>query len=154
MNLEEYFIKQLDELKEENEKLKKENQEKDNKFLVLEEKSQIKVELIANDALFRKLEENDIDLNKIVDEMGSNEIKNLIKNLELYREVKNDNYVAIVKINNQYYGLEKYYDEFKLKNRVYVDLDEVIYYELTDKFYDRVQNELNRRKQEQKEVEE
>jgi len=154
MNLEEYFIKQLDELKEENEKLKKENQEKDNKFLVLEEKSQIKVELIANDALFRKLEENDIDLNKIVDEMGSNEIKNLIKNLELYREVKNDNYVAIVKINNQYYGLEKYYDEFKLKNRVYVDLDEVIYYELTDNFYDIVQNELNRRKQEQKEEEE
>ena len=147
MNLEEYFIKQLDELKEENEKLKKENQEKDNKFLVLEEKSQIKVELIANDALFRKLEENDIDLSKILDEMGSDEIKNLIKNLELYREVKNDNYVAIVKINNQYYGLEKYYDEFKLKNRVYVDLDDAIYYDLTDKFYDIVESEITRRNQ-------
>jgi len=68
-----------------------------------------------------------------------------------YDGIANDNYVAIVKINNQYYGLEKYYDEFKLKNRVYVDLDEVIYYELTDNFYDIVQNELNRRKQEQKE---
>lgn len=153
MNLEEYFIKQLDELKEENEKLKKENQEKDNKFIVLEERPQVKVELIAKDALLRKLEEENIDLNSIVKEMGSKEVQALIKDLCLYRDVKKDNYIAIVKINNSFYGLEKYYDEFKLNNKVFVDLDEAIY-DLTDGLYDRVQNELNRKKQEQKEEDE
>ncbi len=147
MELERYFIKQLDELKKENERLKKENQEKDNKFLVLEERPQAKVELIADDALLRILEENNIDLNYIVEEMGVKEVQELIKDLCLYREAKNDNYVAIVKINNLFYGLEKYYDEYKVKPNVYVDLDDAIYYDLTDKFYDVVSSEITRRKQ-------
>lgn len=148
--LEEYFIKQMNFLKEENERLKEENQRKDNQFLVLEERPQIKLELIANEPLFKRLEEKGIELKKIVEEYGSREIQELIKDLVLYKEIKNDNYFAIVKINNKYYGLEKYYDEYKFKSQVYVDFDEAVYNDLVDKLYDKVQNEINRRKQEQK----
>jgi len=76
--MEEHFIKQMESLKEENQRLKEENQKKDNQFLVLEERPQIKLELIANEPLFKRLEEKGIELNKIVEEMGSKEIQELI----------------------------------------------------------------------------
>lgn len=145
--IEQYFLDELKKLKEENERLKKENQEKDNKFIVLEEKPQIKIELIANDALFRKLEGKGIDLQEIIDAYGAQKVQELIKDLVLYKEVKNDNYYAIIKINEKHYGLEKYYDEYKVKPNVYTNLDDAIYYDLTDKFYDIVSSEITRRKQ-------
>jgi len=149
--IEEYFVKELENLKQENQKLREEIHKKDNKFLMLEERPQVNLELIANETLFKKLDEKGIDLNKIVDEMGSKEIQELIKDLVLYKEMKNDDYVAIIRMNNRFYGLEKYYNEYKLEPDVYVDLDDAIYHDLVDKFYDKVQNEINRREKEKKE---
>jgi len=145
--IEKYFLDELEALKKENKELKEEIQKKDNRFLVLEERPQVKLELIKSDAIFKRLDEKGIDLQKIDDEFGTKEVQELIKDLVLYREVKNDSYVAIIRINGKCYGLEKYYDEYKVKPNVYVDFDDAIY-NLTDIFYDIVSSEITRRNQE------
>ena len=87
--------------------------------------------------------------------MGSNEIRDLILNLKLYKEkipTKNNNGKEscdiVVKVGNKYYELEKYYGDYKLENQVFVTWKDEIYYELVDKLYDEIGSYLRKLKKE------
>ena len=136
--LEEYVLKKLESLEKENTELKAELEKKNNAFLQLEERDEVKLELIGNESLFQKIEEAGFSLKQIEEDMGVNEIANMIKELNLYKEVNSNNHEAVIRVNNKCYGLLKYYDEYRFDDRVYVDLDEAIRCELVDKLYDKV----------------
>ena len=146
--LEEYVLKKLESLEKENAELKAELEKKNNAFLQLEERDEVKLELIGDVSLFQKIEEAGFSLKQIKEDMGVNEIANMIKELNLYKEVNSNDHEAVIRVNNKCYGLSKYYDEYRLNDRVYVDLDEAIECELVDKLHDKVRIKIKNTKAE------
>ena len=136
--IEEYVLKKLESLEKENAELKAELEKKNSAFLQLEEHKEIKLELIGNDSLFQKIEEAGFSLKQIEEDMGVNEIADMIKELNLYKEVNSTNHAAVIRVNNKCYGLSKYYDEYRFDDIVYVDLDDAIKYDLVDKLFEKV----------------
>ena len=146
--LEEYVLKKLESLEKENAELKAEVEKKNNALLQLEERDEVKLELIGDVSLFQKIEEAGFSLKQIKEDMGVNEIANMIKELNLYKEVNSNDHAAVIRVNNKCYGLSKYYDEYRLNDRVYVDLDEAIECELVDKLHDKVRIKIKNTKAE------
>ena len=140
--IEEYVLKKLESLEKENAELKAELGKKNSAFLQLEEHKEIKLELIGNDSLFQKIEEAGFSLKQIEEDMGVNEIANMIKELNLYKEVNSTNHAAVIRVNNKCYGLSKYYDEYRFDDTVYVDLDDAIKYDLVDKLFEKVRRKI------------
>lgn len=156
--IEQYVLDELEKYKEENEELKKEIFGLKNKFVVMVDETPKRGELKPIEVIIEKLKENNVEPQKIVDEMGSREIQELIINLELYKEKlpKKSNCSsreydkAIVKVGNKYYSMETYYDEYKLEEVVYLTWEDEIYNELCDEFYERINSYLRSLKVEQK----
>ncbi len=155
--IEQYVLDELKKYKEENEQLKKENYDLKNKYVVMVDETPKKAELKPLDTIIAILNENNIDLKKITSEMGANEIRDLILNLNLYKEkipkkANNDKESCdiVVKIGNKYYELEKYYGDYKLKNQVSITWEDEVYYELVDKLYDEINSYLRKLKKESK----
>ena len=140
--IEEYVLKKLESLEKENAELKAELEKKNNAFLQLEERAEVRLELIGNESLFQKIEEAGFSLKQIVEDMGDSEIANLIKELNLYKEVNSNDHAAVIRVNNKCYGLTKYYDEYRFDDRVYVDLDEAIKCDLVDKLFEKARIKL------------
>ena len=84
--IEQYVLDELKKYKEENEQLKKENYDLKNKYVVMVDETPKRGELKPIDNIIAILNENNIEPRRIVDEMGSNEIRDLILNLNLYKE--------------------------------------------------------------------
>ena len=151
--IEQYVIDEIKQLKEENFKLKEEiikNQSEPFKWV---EAKIYDLELIGEETIIKTLEENNYKLEELESNYSSEEYINIIKKHNLYREKlnrKKNNYEGIVKYKNKYYGLETYYGGFKFDDIVYIDLDTAIYHELTDELYDVINQELRKRKQEEK----
>ena len=140
--IEEYVLKKLESLEKENAELKAELEKKNNAFLQLEERAEVRLELIGNESLFQKIEEAGFSLKQIVEDMGDSEIANMIKELNLYKEVNSNDHAAVIRVNNKCYGLTKYYDEYRFDDRVYVDLDEAIKCDLVDKLFEKARIKL------------
>lgn len=152
--IEQYVINELENLKEENRKLKEELTKEQNKMVVSVDNPKVyKIELIEKDSVIKKLEEADIDLIRLYDEEGTDKYHELIKNLKLYKDKfkQNDKVVAVVRYNNRYYEMTPYYNEFKLENEVYLDLDSAISNVLVDELYDLLRNYKYQKKQEEQE---
>ena len=153
--IEQYVLDELKKYKEENEQLKKENFDLKNKYVVMVNETPKRGELKPIDNIISILNENNIDPRRVVDEMGSNEIRDLILNLNLYKEKlpkKSNNgresCDIIVKIGNKCYELEKYYGDYKLENQVSITWEDEVYYELVDKLYDEINSYLRKLKKE------
>lgn len=84
--IEQYVLDELKKYKEENEQLKKENFNLKNKYVVMVDETPKKAELKPLDNIITILNENNIDPKRITSEMGANEIRDLILNLNLYKE--------------------------------------------------------------------
>lgn len=137
--IEQYVINELNNLKEENSKLREELTKEQNKMVVSIDNPKVyKIELIDKKSVIKKLEENGVDLIKLYDEEGTDRYFELIKDLKLYKDKfkQNDKVVAVVKFNNRYYEMTPYYNEYKLEDEVYIDLDKAILNELVDELYD------------------
>lgn len=137
--IEQYVINELENLKEENRKLKEELTKEQNKMVVSIDNPKVyKIELIEKDSVIKKLEESGVDLIKLYDEEGTDKYFELIKDLKLYKDKfkQNDKVVAVVRYNNKYYEMTQYYNDFKLENEVYLDLDSAISNVLVDELYD------------------
>lgn len=150
--IEQYVLDELKKYKEENEQLKKENYDLKNKFVVMVNETPKRGELKPINNIIEILNENNIDPRRVVDEMGSCEIRDLILNLNLFKESlpkKNNNGCDIVvKVGNKYYELEKYYDDYKLESQVSITWEDEIYYELVDKLFDEINSYLRKLKEE------
>ena len=153
--IEQYVLDELKKYKEENEQLKKENFNLKNKYVVMVDETSKKAELKPLDNIIAILNENNIDPKKITSEMGANEIRDLILNLNLYKEKipkktsnGKESCDIVVKIGNKYYELEKYYGDYKLENQVSITWEDEVYYELVDKLYDEIGSYLRKLKKE------
>lgn len=149
--IEQYIIDELKIYKEENEKLKKELLLKENAQIKICEYKEVNASLIPTDTIVSRLKENGIDIQKVVDEMGIDEITNIILDYKLYKENISTNN-PIIKVNNEYFELEKerYDDAYKLERKVYINLRDIIYNELSDKLYDNLNSYLRSLKEEKK----
>ena len=153
--IEQYVLDELKKYKEENEQLKKENFNLKNKYVVMVDETPKKAELKPLDNIIAILNENNIDPKKITSEMGANEIRDLILNLNLYKEkipkktsnVK-ESWDIVVKIGNKYYELEKYYGDYKLEKQVFITWEDDVYCELVDELYDEINSYLRKLKKE------
>ena len=149
--IEEYVIKELEKLKEENQKLKNKINELENRKVVsIEDNNAVYIELKNKECVIKTLEENGHDLQNIFDNYGSDEMIDLIKKLELYRNYipshKKD-IIGIVRVDKKYYELSKYYsNEYRMENQVFMDVDTAIYNDLVDKLYDWIRDEIYNRK--------
>lgn len=155
--IEEYVIKELNGLKEENQKLRdKINKLENRRITSIEDNAAVYIELKSKELIIKTLEEKGYNLESIVNNYGGVEMSNLIKSLDLYRDYipshKKD-IKGIVKVDKQYYELTTYYNEYRLENEVFMDIDTAIYNDLTDKLYDMIQSELRKRQVEAKKVE-
>lgn len=152
--IEQYVINELKELKEENRKLKEElNAEKNKMVVSIDNPKVYKIALIEKESIIKRLEENNIDLIKLYDEEGTDRYLELIKDLKLYRDKfkQNEKVVAVVKYNNRYYEMTPYYNEYKLDNEVYLDLDKAILNELVDELYDLLRDYKYQKQKEEQE---
>lgn len=152
--IEQYVIDELNNLKEENRKLKEELIKEQNKMVVSIDNPKIyKIELIEKSSVIKRLEENGIDLIKLYDEEGTEKYLELIKDLKLYKDKfkQNDNVIAVVKYHNRYYEMTPYYNEYKLENEVYIDLDKAILNELVDELYDLLRDYKYQKEREEQE---
>lgn len=152
--IEQYVINELNNLKEENSKLREELTKEQNKMIVSIDNPKVyKIELIEKESVIKKLEENGVDLIKLYDEEGTDRYFELIKDLKLYKDKfkQNDKVVAVVKFNNRYYEMTPYYNEYKLENEVYIDLDKAILNELVDELYDLLRDYKYQKQKEEKE---
>lgn len=149
--IEQYIIDELKIYKEENERLKKELLLKENVQIKICEYKEVNASLIPTDTIVSRLKENGIDIQKVVDEMGINEITNIILDYKLYKENISTNN-PIIEVNNEYFELEKerYNDAYKLERKVYINLRDIIYNELSDELYDDLNNYLRSLKEENK----
>lgn len=149
--IEQYIIDELKIYKEENEKLKKELLLKENAQIKICEYKEVNASLIPTDTIVSRLKENGIDIQKVVDEMGIDEITNIILDYKLYKENISTNN-PIIKVNNEYFELEKerYDDAYKLERKVYINSRDIIYNELSDKLYDNLNSYLRSLKEEKK----
>lgn len=155
--IEEYVIKELDTLKEENRILKNKINELENRKIVsIEDNAAVYINLKSQDFVIKTLEKNGYDLQNIVDNYGGVEMSNLIKSLDLYRDYipqHNRDIKGIVRIDKKYYEVSTYYNDYRMENEVFMDVDTAIYNDLTDKLYDMIQSELRKRQVEAKKVE-
>lgn len=152
--IEQYVINELENLKEENRKLKEELNVEKNKLVVSIDNPKVyKIELIEKDSVIKKLEEAGVDLIKLYDEEGTDKYHELIKELKLYKNKfkQNDKVVAVVRFNNKYYEMTPYYNEYKLENEVYLDLDSAISNVLVDELYDLLRNYKYQKQKEEQE---
>lgn len=152
--IEQYVIDELNNLKQENIKLKEELNVEKNKLVVsVDDPKVYKIELIEKSSVIAKLEENGIDLIKLYDEEGTDKYFELIKNLKLYKDKfkQNDKVIAVVKYSNRYYEMTPYYNEYKLENEVYLDLDSAISNVLVDELYDLLRNYKYQKQREEQE---
>lgn len=149
--IEQYIIDELKMYKEENERLKKELILKENAQIKICEYKEVNASLISTDTIVSRLKENGIDIQKVVDEMGIDEITNIILDYKLYKENISTNN-PIIKVNNEYFELEKerYDDAYKLERKVYINLRDIIYNELSDKLYGNLNSYLRSLKEENK----
>lgn len=149
--IEQYIIDELKIYKEENERLKKELLLKENAQIKICEYKEVNASLIPTDTIVSRLKENGIDIQKVVDEMGIDEVTNIILDYKLYRENISTNN-PIIKVNNEYFELEKerYNDAYKLERKVYINLRDIIYNELSDELYDDLNSYLRSLKEENK----
>ncbi len=149
--IEQYIIDELKMYKEENERLKKELILKENAQIKICEYKEVNASLIPTDMIVSRLKENGIDIQKVVDEMGIDEITNIILDYKLYKENISTNN-PIIKVNNEYFELEKerYDDAYKLERKVYINLRDIIYNELSDKLYGNLNSYLRSLKEENK----
>lgn len=149
--IEQYIIDELKIYKEENERLKKELLLKENVQIKICEYKEVNASLIPTDTIVSRLKENGIDIQKVVDEMGIDEITNIILDYKLYKENISTNN-PIIEVNNEYFELEKerYNDAYKLERKVYINLRDIIYNELSDELYDDLNNYLRSLKEENK----
>ena len=153
--IEQYVLDELKKYKEENEQLKKENFNLKNKYVVMVDETPKKAELKPLDNIIAILNENNIDPKKITSEMGANEIRDLILNLNLYKEKipkktsnGKESCDIVVKIGNKYYELEKYYGDYKLEKQVFITWEDDVYCELVDELYDEINSYLRKLKKE------
>lgn len=153
--IEQYVLDELKKYKEENEQLKKENFNLKNKYVVMVDETPKKAELKPLDNIIAILNENNIDPKKITSEMGANEIRDLILNLNLYKEKipkktsnGKESCDIVVKIGNKYYELEKYYGDYKLEKQVFITWEDDVYCELVDELYDEIDSYLRKLKKE------
>jgi hypothetical protein len=149
--IEQYIIDELKIYKEENERLKKELFLKENAQIKICEYKEVNASLIPTDTIVSRLKENGIDIQKVVDEMGIDEITNIILDYKLYKENISTNN-PIIEVNNEYFELEKerYNDAYKLERKVYINLRDIIYNELSDELYDDLNSYLRSLKEEKK----
>lgn len=153
--IEQYVLDELKKYKEECERLNKEIFNLKNKFVVMVDETPKRGELKPINTIIEILKEHSIEPKKIVDEMGSNEIRDMILNLGLYKEKlpKKDNKYneydkAIIKVGNKYYAMETYYSDYKLEDEVYITWEDEIYNELVDELYDKINSYLRNLKKE------
>jgi len=149
--IEQYIIDELKIYKEENERLKKELLLKENAQIKICEYKEVNASLIPTDTIVSRLKENGIDIQKVVDEMGIDETTNIILDYKLYKENISTNN-PIIEVNNEYFELEKerYNDAYKLERKVYINLRDIIYNELSDELYDDLNSYLRSLKEEKK----
>lgn len=152
--LEQYVIDEIKMYKEENERLKKELFMKDNAQIKMSVYKEVNASLIPTNTIVSKLKENGIDIQKIVNEMGNDEITNIILDYKLYRENTSTNN-PIIKVNNEYFELERerYSNSYKLERKVYVNLRDIIYNKLSDELYDDLNSYLRNLEKENKDNE-
>lgn len=149
--IEQYIIDELKIYKEENERLKKKLFLKENAQIKICEYKEVNASLIPTDTIVSRLKENGIDIQKVVDEMGIDEITNIILDYKLYKENISTNN-PIIEVNNEYFELEKerYNDAYKLERKVYINLRDIIYNELSDELCDDLNSYLRSLKEEKK----
>lgn len=154
--VEQYVIEEIKKLKEENEKLKQELNDERNKLVNSVEGRPCYIELIDRKIIIDRLIENNIDPIKMYDEYGTNEFLRIIKELNLYKDKfkQGKEAICIVRYNNKYYEMISYYNEYKICDEVYMDLEKAIYHELVDELYDILGNYKRKIEQEKKESEE
>lgn len=156
--VEQYVIEELKALKKENEELKEKlSIEKNNRIRMIDQ-DPVYVALKSRDRIERFLEEESKDAYNLKEELGSQDLAKIIKDFELYivnPPKSGDKGEGIVSYNGKYYKLEKNYSrEYKLEEEVFIDLDEAIYCELVDKFYDMLVNiDYAKKEKEKKEKE-
>ena len=153
--IEEYVLDELKKCKEENEQLKKENDNLKNRYIVMVDETPKNAELKPIDNIIAILNKNNIDLETVISEMGANEIRDLILDLKLYKESipkkagnGKERCNIVVKIGDKYYELEKYYGDYKLEKQVSITWEDEVYYELVDKLYDEIDSYLRKLKKE------
>ena len=135
--VEQYVIEEIKKLKEENEKLKEELNTLLNNELMKVDIKPVYVKLLEKEIIIKKLEENNIDIIKIYDECDSKEITKIIIENNLFRDRKQSSEVKfIARYRNKYYEVKDYYGNIKLDDEVYATLEDAIYYEISDDFYD------------------
>ena len=152
--VEQYVIDEIKKLKEENEKLKEELNNEKNKLIVSVECEPYYIELLDKQLIIEKLIENNIDPIKMYEECDTDYYVNTIKNLKLYKgKFKRDksDIICYVRYNKKYYEMTKYYNDYKIEDEVYIDLELAIYHELVDELYDLLRD--YKREQEKKESE-
>lgn len=152
--IEQYILDELKKYKEENEILKETLINEKNRFIKSVDTKAVEIELIPTKNCVEKLTKANVDLNNLVDEMGSKEIMKLIIELGLYKDKikskRSDDENTIVKINNKYYELTRYYNDYKLDIEVYITLEDAVYNELVDQLYDNINSYLKFQKEENK----
>lgn len=148
--IEQYVLDELKKYKEENEELKRELLIKENIRVQSVKEEPVKIELIPIDNVVSKLQEKGIDIQKVIDEMGSDAIRDLIIELGLYKNKIIKENCTIVKVDNKYFEFERYYSYgYKLEEQVYIDLKEAVYYELVDDLYDKLNYYIKNQKKEE-----
>lgn len=148
--IEEYVIKELNGLKEENQRLRDEVNKLKNIKVASVEDEPVYIDLKNKDYVIKTLEEKGYNLQDVSDNYGSQELSNLIKTLELYKDYlpsSKKDVKAIVRVDKKYYELTTYYSsEYRMENQVFISIDDAVYNDLTDKLYDMINDELRERK--------
>ena len=152
--IEEYVIKELNGLKEENQRLRDEVNRLKNIKVASVEDEPVYIDLKNKDYVIKTLEEKGYNLQDVYDNYGSQEISNLIKTLELYKDYlpsSKKDVKAIVRVDKKYYELTTYYSsEYRMETQVFINIDDAIYNDLADKLYDMINDELRERKKKKK----
>lgn len=154
--VEQYVIEEIKKLKEENEKLKEELNNEKNKLVVSVECEPYYIELLDKQLIIEKLTANNIDPIKMYEECNTDYYVETIKNLKLYKDrfkTGKNKVICYVKYNKKYYEMVEYYNDYKISDEVYIDLDKAIYYELTDELYDLLGDYKRKIEKEKKESE-
>ena len=110
--IEEYVIKELNGLKEENQRLRDEVNKLKNIKVASVEDEPVYIDLKNKDYVIKTLEEKGYNLQDVSDNYGSQELSNLIKTLELYKDYfpsSKKDVKAIVRVDKKYYELTTYY---------------------------------------------
>lgn len=143
--LEEYFIKEYENLKKTNEELRNKITELENSDFISTTYRAVKMELIPLTNILEKLEKANIDYIEVVEEWNSKSIYDLICDFRLAKRLS-DNPNPVVKHNNRFYTLEERYGDYVLSYQsVYITEDSYIKDVLVDKLYD----QLNQHKKDQ-----